>query len=241
MNLNPFKYAPKQFDFEYEVIRTNRKKSASIKIVAGQVQVVIPKTLSKKRLEQLLEKKSGWIQRKLQDQAELPSIPEKRYVSGESFLYLGRDYRLLLIEGSSVALKMRGRRLELGVDPSLSDAERSAWVRGELEAWYLTRADKLLHEKTLLFAEQIGVSPQIVKVKRYKSRWGSCSSRGVVSYNWKIILAPHPVIDYLVVHELCHLLHMNHSAAFWSSVERVMPDYRQHRTWLKQNGIRLTV
>jgi len=82
----------------------------------------------------------------------------------------------------------------------------------------------------------MGVAPNSISVRDYKSRWGSCSSKGEISYNWRIIIAPHQIVDYVVVHELCHLKHPNHSPEYWKSVKRVNPEYKEHRQWLKEHG-----
>ena len=93
-----------------------------------------------------------------------------------------------------------------------------------------------LKEKTKRYASILGVNPQSVDLKEYKARWGSCSSSGDVTYNWRIIIAPHHIVDYIVVHELCHLLEHNHGPKYWKLVQSVVPNYREHREWLKVNG-----
>ena len=127
----------------------------------------------------------------------------------------------------------------LGVDEDLSETDREVFVKGALEKWYLSHAEDRLREKTARYAKIIGVKPSSVTLKSYKSRWGSCSSKGDISYNWKIIMAPHHIVDYVVVHELSHMIQLNHSPAYWRSVERFIPDYQQCRKWLKVNGVRL--
>jgi predicted metal-dependent hydrolase len=96
---------------------------------------------------------------------------------------------------------------------------------------------KRLIDKTKRFAKVIGVNPNSITVKDYKSRWGSCSVQGDISYNWRIILAPHSIVDYVVVHELCHMLEHNHSSKYWKHVERYMPNWRECKDWLKQNQL----
>jgi len=109
-------------------------------------------------------------------------------------------------------------------------------VRDALTRWYRTHAEQRLREKTEHYAGVIGVSPTAVGFRTFKSRWGSCDSRGLVQFNWKIIIAPNRIVDYLVVHELCHLQQHNHSPGFWKCVESVFPEYKECREWLKRNG-----
>ena len=114
-------------------------------------------------------------------------------------------------------------------------------VRNALVRWYRLQAHQRFAEKVLRYARVVGVSPTAVDIKTFKSRWGSCNIRGEVQFHWKVILAPHRIVDYVVVHELCHLKHHDHSPLFWKSVERVMPDYLKCKEWLKLVGARFDV
>ena len=114
-------------------------------------------------------------------------------------------------------------------------------MQQSLKNWYQTRALEKLKEKTKRYAAILGVNPQSVDVKEYKARWGSCSSSGDVSYNWRIIIAPHHIVDYIVVHELCHLLEHNHGAKYWKHVQTVIPNYKECRHWLKTHGMNLKI
>ena len=114
-------------------------------------------------------------------------------------------------------------------------------IKQLLVKWYKQQAQLIMIEKTEHYAKIIGVSPSSVVIKAFKSRWGSCSTKGVIQYNWKIIMAPEPVIDYLVVHELSHILHHNHSPAFWKTVGAYCPAYKEQGAWLKLNGARLEI
>jgi len=216
-----------QLEFPIEVIRTNRKKSASVQVVDCQVQVIIPQGLSDARIEQIVREKTSWIRDKLRKQSLMKPKKPKEYVSGEAFAYLGKNYQLKVVKGSSAAVKLTLGKLAVGAD---------ADVKQELTSWYRQNAEKRLNEKVVRFAKVIGVNPKSVKVKTYKSRWGSCSSLGDISFHWAIIMAPHYIVDYVVVHELCHMIHHNHSPAFWQQVEKVLPNYSECRGWLKTNG-----
>lgn len=242
MNLNLFKRSDKvEADFPLEIVRTNRRRSASIRVDNGQVKIIIPKGLSDEGLKRLIQKKTPWIHQKLREFSKITPMKTKEYVTGESFTYLGKNYRLKLTGNDSGEVRLRGGRLVLGVDKSLSEGDRVVFVKAALERWYLSHAEKRLREKTARYAKILGVKPQYLKVRDYKSRWGSCSSRGGISYNWRIIMAPHQIVDYVVVHELCHILHHNHSAVYWRAVERVIPDYRVCREWLRVNGVGLAI
>lgn len=108
-----------------------------------------------------------------------------------------------------------------------------------LEKWYRKEALFVISEKAEEFAKLLSVHFKDIRIKDQKSRWGSCSSKGNLNFNWRIIMAPEPVCDYVVIHELCHLVFMDHSVNFWNLVESICPDYRQYKKWLKENGKQL--
>jgi predicted metal-dependent hydrolase len=224
-------------ELNIKVIRTNRRKTASIKIVLGMIQVTIPKKLSEKRLRELIAKSTPWIRKKLRLHGDTTPIREKKYVSGESFFYLGRNYHLKLIQGNSIGIKLKGGNLVLNINNN----EPNWYIKEQLVQWYFRHADQQLKDKTIRYGEIVEVEPKSISLKNYKSRWGSCTVSGDISYNWKIIIAPHHIIDYVVVHELCHIHEHNHSPAFWKLVSRVIPDYKDCREWLKVNGSKLIV
>ena len=163
-----------QLEFPIEVIRTNRKKSASVQVVDCQVQVIIPQGLSDARIEQIVCEKTSWIRDKLRKQSLMKPKKPKEYVSGEAFAYLGKNYRLKLAQDSSEAVKLTLGKLVVGADMD---------IKRELTSWYMQHAEKRLNEKVARFAQVIGVEPNSVKVKDYKSRWGSCSSIGDISFH----------------------------------------------------------
>jgi len=219
--------------FIAEVIRTSRRKTASIKVDDRVVSVVVPEDLTEQRIAQLLKDKNRWIKNKIAAQQAVTPASEKEFVSGESFSYLGRNYRLKVKRGAFTPVKLIEGRL---VATLPNGAEKPHMVRNALVRWYRTQAEPKLIEKTQRCADIVGVEPSAIGIKTYKARWGSCNAKGRIDYNWKLIMAPHRIVDYVVVHELCHLKHYNHSTDYWKQVERIMPEFRQCRDWLKSNG-----
>ena len=220
------------FEFQFEVIRTRRKKSASIQVDGDLVKVRVPQRLSDKAVRELITKRTPWIKTKLKELSDRPNIKPKKYISGETFLYLGNNYRLKVDRGSENSVSLKGGYFVTTI--SNNDNQQST-VRSLLEDWYQTHAEIQLRAKTLRLASIVGVTPTSISTKPYKSRWGSCSVSGEITYNWKIILAPHRIVDYVVIHELCHLLEHNHSPRYWKHVERHVPDWRDCRKWLTDN------
>ncbi len=225
------------FEFQVEVKRTDRRKSASISLDGNLVKVTVPKSLSDRRIRDLIGKRTPWIKSKLKEQSLRPSSKPKEYVSGETVPYLGKNYRLKVVEGEIPSIKMVGGYLLATV--THGEKNRQNTVRHLLETWYQRQAERRLKEKTERLSKVIGVSPKSVSIKNYKSRWGSCSSNGDLTYNWRIILAPHRIVDYVVVHELCHLLEHNHSLNYWKHVEHYVPNWRDCRDWLKVHRLEI--
>lgn len=126
------------------------------------------------------------------------------------------------------------------IEPFPSQKDKSPSEK-RLESIYRNAAKEYFPKRVYHFAHILGVSYGNISIRDQKTRWGSCSSKGNLSFNWRLILAPPNVLDYVVVHELCHRIEMNHSPRFWALVESVMPDYKQYRKWLKENGTKLTL
>lgn len=220
-------------DFIAEVIRTNRRKTASVRVREGKVSVVVPNELPDTRIEELVTKKTRWIREKLALHRQSVPVKPKEYVSGESFTYLGRNYRLKVTAGATWSVKLIGGRLIVTLPPKSISPNN---VRDDLTSWYRRHAETKLQDKVKRYAEIIGVQPASVSIKTFKSRWGSCSTKGDLLFNWKVIIAPNRIVDYVVVHELCHLKQHDHSQKFWKYVAQVMPDYQECRDWLKLKG-----
>ena len=218
--------------FIAEVIRTSRVKSADIKVEECAVSVVVPRQLPVERIEQLLKDKNRWIKEKLILQREALPVSHKDYVSGEAFCYLGRNYCLKVIHGAFQPVKLLQGRLLVTVPDS---KDQTHIIRNALIRWYKHHAELRLRDKVMRYAGIVGIDVPPTGIRSFKSRWGSCSAKGHIDFNWKIIMAPHPIVDYVVVHELCHLKQHDHSPKFWKLVERVIPDYADCKQWLKDN------
>ena len=218
-----------------EVVRSARR-TAALHIVGNDLQVRVPKDLGDERVAAILQQKRPWIVSKVAELKRMPPQQTKELVSGESFPYLGRNYRLKVQDGRQVGLCLSGGHLQATIRPTEQGEQRQQRIQQYLDSWYKSRALERLTDKTDRYAEQIGVSPSGISVRNLRSRWGSCDSRGQLLFNWNIIKAPHAIADYVVVHELCHLIHPNHSKEFWQVVSRHDPAYAEHRQWLKERG-----
>ena len=218
-----------------EVVRSIRR-TAALHIIGSDLQVRVPEHVGDERVAAFLQRKRPWIRSKVAEIRLLPPHRNKELVSGESFPYLGRHYRLKIQEGHQVGVCLSGGYLKATIRLTEQGEQRQARIQQYLQNWYRSRALEHLQEKANRYAQQIGVTPAGVSVRNFKSRWGSCDKQGQVVFNWNIIKAPHAIADYVVVHELCHLIHPNHSKEFWQLVCRHDPAYAEHRQWLKERG-----
>ena len=223
-----------------EVVRSIRR-TAALHIVGSDLQIRVPNNLGDERVAAILKQKRPWIRTKVAELKQVLPHRSKELVSGESFPYLGRHYRLKIQEGHQVGVCLSGGYLRATVRPSEQGDQREVRIQQYLQNWYRSRALKHLQEKTDRYALQIGVSPAWVSVRNFRSRWGSCDKQGGLTFNWNIIKAPNSIVDYVVIHELCHLLHPNHSKAFWQQVARYDRSFAAHKNWLKINsGVLIT-
>lgn len=240
----------KQFAFgssiiNYTLLHSSKLKSVKIAVEFEHgVEVTAPVGMSDQAVEQVLHLKGRWIMGKLDAIAsiEVPP-PRKEFISGEKFLYVGRQYTLVVSERAErrPILVMRNSVFEATVLPGLKIWDRQNTIRELFRAWYKQRAEAKLTEQVRTYADRLNLQPTEIKVMDMDRRWGSCTPRGAVHLNWRLIMAPIQIIDYLVVHELCHLSVPEHSPKFWNRVGSIIADYEERREWLRVNGATLTV
>lgn len=153
---------------------------------------------------------------------------------------LGREYKLNISESFNEGIQIIFDKTQFNVYVSrFIKNNRNEYIREALTKWYRLYAARIYEDRTKYYAEKLKVSYNRITVKEQKTRWGSCSSKGNLNFNWRVIMAPIEIVDYLVVHELCHLIHMNHSKDFWALVESILSDYEKRQLWLKENGNKL--
>jgi predicted metal-dependent hydrolase len=180
-----------------------------------------------------VKQKARWIELHLQRQKdELATHQEKQFGVGESLLFLGKVLTLNAVDRQCNVPYYDATHQTLSL--SEADYKKSIVERKRcLELWYVKQAAEYIEEKVQLYSAVMGVQPTAIKIRYYKSRWGSCNRRGQLQFNWALMMAPAPVVDYVIVHELAHLTHFNHSPAFWQVVASIIPDHKKHRHWLK--------
>jgi predicted metal-dependent hydrolase len=193
------------------------------------VMVTAPKDADDSAVEQKIHKRAGWIvQQQRFFENYLPPIPPRQYVSGESHRYLGRQYRLRVHEGDKDAVRMsRGQ-----INVYLADPSKKPRIKTLVVGWFRQRAEAVFRElfdAMVSKAERHGITADDFEIRRMKNRWGSCTSEGRILLNPDLIIAPKQCIEYVIVHELCHLQEHNHGPAFYRLLQALMPDWEQRR------------
>jgi predicted metal-dependent hydrolase len=224
--------------FTVSVVKSGRRKTTALKIKNGEVSIHIPKRQSIEIARHFVKQKTPWIQQKLQHQT-LQSLPEKHFIEGESLLFLGKDYQLQLIPVERPTTIIKTAQT-IQIHGRVNILSKPA-IRAALITWYKQQAELYLRSQTAFLTNKTGLTPRSITVKTYKARWGSCRMNGDIQFNWKLMLAPPDIIDYVIIHELCHLQQHNHSALFWQLVHTHSPHFKTARLWLKNNGATLDI
>jgi hypothetical protein len=234
--MNCVQYGNRKIHFEIK--RGTRKKTVAIEVnSACGVTVLAPEDLDEEKILEFVGKKAGWIIERQQKIGNCDSDLTKDFVSGEAFSYLGKEYRLKIIRAASEKVgkcEFDIGRFRIEIAPNLTDEKRKIAVKEALLGWYLKKAEEKIRGRIHYYSGQVGRKPKVIEIKSQKKRWGSCSSAGVVRFNWKIIMTPLSVLDYVIVHELCHLIYSHHSPYFWGKVQSILPDYKRRRELLKR-------
>lgn len=219
-------------DLKLTLQRSARRKTMEIAVERdGTLLLFAPPDLDEARLHAFVEKKRFWIYTKLAEKDRLQrQVPRKEFVAGEGFLYLGRSYRLKLVDRQEAPLKLVAGRFCLATD-ALPDA------RGHFIRWYRERAKAWLSGRVTDYQGRMEVKPAGVRVQDLGYRWGSCGKGDWLYFHWKSILLPARIAEYVAVHEMAHLHEPHHTPSFWLRVERAMPDYARRRDWLAEYGV----
>ena len=227
-------------EIAYEIVRSPRATADIVVERDGRIIVRAPAHLPDERVEDIVEAKRYWIYKTLAEWRDLNATRVLReYRNGEGFLYLGRSYRLLLVATQDEPLQLKNGRFCL---------RREIVERGDTNAaqtvfrdFFTARGMERINERVNYYAPQVGVTPAGLDVRELGYRWASCAPSGNLAFHWKCMMAPQTIIDYIVVHELCHLHYRDHTEAFWNEVDKVMPSYRERKEWLRVSGAGLDV
>ncbi len=218
-------------DLAFQVRRSARRKTLEITVDrGGELVLASPPGVADDVLAAFVREKRFWLYTKIAEKEALQQPAGGReFVAGEGFPYLGRSYRLLLVDAQDVPLKLEAGRFKLRRDEAPEG--RAQFIR-----WYTDHAAPWLRKRVAGWASRMGVEPKAVEVRDLGFRWGSCGQAGGVNFHWATILLPPGVVDYVIVHELAHLVEPNHTPEFWLRVARALPEFEQRKAWLAEHG-----
>lgn len=222
--------------FPHKVVPSHRK-TVAIHIRAREVELRVPHGVDRHWLQNFAAEKTPWVLQTLQKQ--LHNARQQRILrSGLQIEVRGTPYEIVLNPAAKNQVVALGNQLHI-----FSKQDEGAAYLKLLDQWLKKQAALYMPQKTLEYIERLQPKRVLseIRYRKTRSKWGHCDSTGVIQYNWLIMLAPPAVIDYLIAHEVSHLEHMNHSAAFWNCVASLCPDYSRQRQWLKQNGLSLSL
>ena len=223
-----------QQKIEFNLQYSNRRTLGISVLPDLSVVVTAPNESSFGKVEELVKKRAAWILRQQTKFSEyLPEQPAKKYVSGETHLYLGRQYRLKVIEGEPETAKLKGRYIYVTVTKKRNGEE----VKMLLDKWYQERAGEYFKQKLVKAFEKFRryeIEVPLIRLRRMPKRWGTCSAKGVIHLNPDLIKFPSSCVEYVIVHELCHLIEANHNKDFYQLLQRLMPDWEKRKALLEK-------
>ncbi len=211
-----------------KIIRSKRKTIALVVNNRAEFIVRAPFGVSEKVIYDFISRKEHWIESKQKEvRAYFEKYPKCLFEVGESHLYLGKNYILDFSNVGDVFLE--GNKMIL-------PKSNMKQAKDILIKWYMRQGQKLIKERADFYANKMGATYTSLSLSNAKSRWGSCSPKQNIRINWRVIMCPQFVIDYVIVHELSHLQFKNHGKEFWTRVETIMPDYKEAQRWLRANS-----
>lgn len=227
-------------DIPYTLCRSPRRRTVTLAInESGKVKLSIPAGLAEAEAHKFIFEKRDWLLRKLQHiQTHQGFLSRRCYADGGTFHFLGREFplRTVATENRRLSVAFDGEAWQIHIPHQLEPQQKKDVLQKELAKWFREQAKEIFPGRIFHYGRIMGLDPKHIAVKTQRRSWGSCSThRRSIHLNWQLVMAPVEVLDYVVVHELAHLMHPNHSRRFWRKVETFMPDYQERRKWLQEN------
>lgn len=221
-------------EINYKIIRSSRSTIALEISQEGALVVRTPYRASEGYINALLREKSNWINKKITEALQKKnSFRRKEFIDGEKFLYLGNTYSLRIANESNLSINGKG---EILLPKSIIPLARPYMIK-----WYIRSAREIITERTDIYAKRLNLKYGKIKISSANTRWGSCSGKNDLNFTWRLIMAPLEIIDYVIIHEITHIVEKNHSSDFWNKVSHIIPDFKKRRQWLHANGFLLNV
>ena len=224
---------------DYDIVYSNKRKNATLAVYPmKQIEISVPKTLEKEHIQRLVKKKANWVIKQIVWFDEISQLDSaKEHVNGETFLYLGRQYRLKTNYGNGKAeAKLLGRYLSVMLPEEISTKDTKKTIKAAVWQWYRTRSEEKVAEIVKRHCNKLGIPQPEFMIKNQIKRWGSCTSKNFLIFNFRIAMAPVSQIEYVVAHELCHIKHKDHSTEYWKLLRSILPDYELRKEALRKEG-----
>jgi predicted metal-dependent hydrolase len=219
-----------------KIIKSNRKTIALQVCDDTSLVIRVPLKTRGNEIEKIICKHSRWIEKNIKEiNSHDVKFTQKKFVDGENFLYLGSAYPLKISNSNEQTYPLLFNK------GFFSLSERIVDIRAAFLFWYREEAKNVIFQSVRYYAKEIGLDYNKIKISNARKQWGSCTRLNNLNFSWRLIMAPYSVINYVVVHELVHIIEKNHSKKFWKKVHSIMPDYKIQRNWLKKNGYLLTI
>ncbi len=224
----------------YEIKYKNRTSIGLYLDTLGNLEVHAPKGTPVESVLRLIEDKWQVIQEKSKEKQDRLLGPQKKnYIHGESFLYLGDSFPIQIHHDSTISqdrVVFDEETLHIYVKQLEDDNIKQA-----LKRFYYQRCKALVEKSISSYQGNFKTKPRSIRISDSKTNWGTCDSRRQLTFNWRLAMAPREVIDYVVIHEMCHMVHLNHDRSFWRLVGKIMPDYKEKEKWLTHSSWKMTV
>ena len=216
---------------------SKRKKTITLKIDKSQnITLLAPISVSDQSIQKFISCKKPWLLKKIEEQTSLPPIPTYHLKNGEKYHFLGKEVYLQLIYQANpkkTHIKLQYPYLEITTHKMPTSPQNKKYLKKQLFNFYKEQAKKIITPRINHYAQKMELKNFQLSIKKQKTRWGSCNNHGHITINWRSIMTPLEILDYIIVHELAHLKEMNHSSKFWHWVSTILPDYQQHRKKLR--------
>lgn len=227
-------------EIAYKVIYKKRKTYGIYIDMYGNIELRVPKDAKNTQIQKMLDQKYDWMVKKSNEMKErTKGFKKKTYNQGETFMYLGQEYPIQVVETDE--MERNTTVFEENVLKVYVKIHEEAQVQEALKRFYFKQCKLILEQRIRHYQNQIKVKPKSLRLADNKSNWGTCNSKKELTFNWRLIMAPIEVIDYVVVHELCHILHMNHDRSFWRLVGKIIPNYETNQAWLAQSNWKMVL
>lgn len=228
-------------EIEYQLTRSKRRRrSVAIRVdERGVVRVMAPMRIHEGEINRFLESKYDWLVKVVEEIRTKVKETKREFVDGEKHWFFGQEYPLMIFRSKTrkrSIVTLTEESFEVEVAAGLTEAKEKLVVADAMLKWYLNEGKKIIKAKVDELVERLDLSYESLRIKRVSSIWGSCSGKNNLNFNRKLIMAPHEVVDYVVIHEVCHLVHRHHRASFWQMVKSLDPSYKKHIKWLKENS-----